>query len=205
MQRAHAALQVVPSVAAPHERVEVPPGEVEIPSEVVMPGEVELELQLDFDTLYRRYSPYVAAVAHRLLGQDAEVDDTVQEVFIAAVRGISQLRDPLAVKAWLARVAVRAARRKLRMRRMRSFLGLDTPAAYQAVADDRASPEQRALLARVYKVLDGIPTNQRIAWTLRFIEGEQLEAVAELCGCSLATAKRRIQAVSRLLEEAFAE
>jgi RNA polymerase sigma-70 factor (ECF subfamily) len=54
-------------------------------------------------------------------------------------------------------------------------------------------------------VLDAVPADQRIAWTLRHIEGEQLEAVADLCGCSLATAKRRITAVSRTLEEAFSE
>jgi RNA polymerase sigma-70 factor (ECF subfamily) len=34
----------------------------------------------------------------------------------------------------------------------------------------------------------------RVAWTLRYVEGEKLERVAEHCGCSLATAKRRIAA-----------
>lgn len=162
-------------------------------------------VELDFDAVFRRYSPYVAAVAHRLLGRDAEVDDTVQEVFLVAVRGLSGIRDPLAVKSWLARIAVRVSRRKLQVRRFRGFLGMEGPAAYDAIADDRASPEQRALLQRVYRVLDGLPADQRIAWTLRHIEGEQLEAVATLSGCSLATAKRRISAAAQTLEEAFSD
>jgi RNA polymerase sigma-70 factor (ECF subfamily) len=159
----------------------------------------------NLDSLFRRYAPYVAAVAHRLLGRDEDVDDTVQEVFLVAVRGINAVREPAAVKAWLARIAVRVARRKLHKRRLRAFFGLDDPAVYDSVTDQSASPEHRALLSRVYVVLDGIPANQRIAWALRYVEGEPLESVATLSGCSLATAKRRIAAASRVLEEAFAD
>lgn len=176
--------------------------------EVVSDASPSLEaaaVELDFDAVFRRYGPYVAAVAHRLLGRDDEVDDTVQEVFLVAVRGLARVRDPLAVKSWLARIAVRVARRRLQLRRLRGYFGMEGPAAYDAIADDRASPEQRALLQRVYRVLDGLPADQRIAWTLRYIEGEQLEAVAALSGCSLATAKRRIAAAAQTLEEAFSD
>ena len=41
----------------------------------------------------------------------------------------------------------------------------------------------------------------RVAWTLNYVEGETLEEVARLCGCSLATAKRRIAAAQRFIEE----
>lgn len=163
------------------------------------------EDELDFDVVFRRYAPYVAAIAHRLLGRDDEVDDTVQEVFLAAVRGLPQVRDPGAVKAWLARIAVRIARRKLRLRRMRSFFGVSDSTGYNDVADAQSSPEERAIVQRVYRVLDGLPANQRIAWTLRYVEGEQLEAVAELSGCSLATAKRWIARAAQTLEETFAD
>jgi len=160
---------------------------------------------LDLDSLFRRYSAYVAAIAYRLLGRDDEVDDTIQEVFLAAVRGVHAVRDPAAVRAWLARVTVRAARQRLRKRRLRTFLGLDEPTTYDAVIDRSATAEQRALVARVYRVLDGLPANQRIAWSLRYIEGEALEDVASLSGCSLATAKRRIAAAAQEIEEAFAD
>lgn len=161
--------------------------------------------ELDFEVVFRRYSPYVAAVAHRLLGRDDEVDDTVQEVFLAAVRGLPTIRDPGAVKAWLARIAVRVARRKLRLRRMRAFFGVTDPSGYHDVADAQSSPEERAIVQRVYRVLDSLPANQRIAWTLRHIEGEQLEDVAALSGCSLATAKRWIALAAQTLEETFAD
>ena len=164
-----------------------------------------VEPALDLDGLFRRYSPYVAAIAHRLLGRDEDVDDTIQEVFVAAVRGVHAVRDPAAIRGWLARVTVRVARQRLRKRRVRVFLGLDEPVVYDAVVDRSASAEQRALVSRVYSILDGMPANQRIAWALRHIEGEPLENVASLSGCSLATAKRRISAAAQKLEEAFGD
>jgi RNA polymerase sigma-70 factor (ECF subfamily) len=96
------------------------------------------------------------------------------------------------MKNWLATVAVRCARRQLRRRKLRTFVGLDTASHSMELADTDISPERKALLSKVYTILDGISVEQRLAWTLRYVEGEKLERVAERCSCSLATAKRRI-------------
>ncbi len=183
----------------------IAPTPEEDPSAGNRQSEPPVEPALDLDGLFRRYAPYVAAIAHRLLGRDEDVDDTIQEVFVAAVRGVHALRDPAAIRGWLARVTVRVARQRLRKRRVRVFLGLDEPVVYDSVVDHSASAEQRALLARVYSVLDDLPANQRIAWSLRHIEGEPLENVATMSGCSLATAKRRIAAAAQRIEETFAD
>jgi RNA polymerase sigma-70 factor, ECF subfamily len=150
-------------------------------------------------TLFRSHSAYVAAVALRLLGRQDEVDDVVQDVFLSALRGVDQLREPEAIKGWLATVTVRMASRRLRLRRLRSFLGLDADANYQELAVG-ANQEHVALLARIYRLLDELPVALRIAWTLRYVEGEPLDTVARICGCSLATAKRRIVAAQAAIE-----
>ncbi|MDD9932612.1 MAG: sigma-70 family RNA polymerase sigma factor [Myxococcales bacterium] len=149
---------------------------------------------LSDEALFKRYAPYVARIGLRLLGREADVDDLIQEVFLAAFRQKHQVRDPAAFKSWLAIVAVRTARRQLRKRKVRSFVGLDTLAPSLELRDPDISPERRALLTRVYQALDQLPVDHRLAWTLRYVEGEKLERVAERCGCSLATAKRRIAA-----------
>jgi RNA polymerase sigma-70 factor (ECF subfamily) len=153
---------------------------------------------------FRAYSGYVAAIALRLLGRREDVDDVVQEVFLAAIRGVERLRDPAAVKAWLATVTTRVVARKLRMRRFGSFLGLDDAARCAQLAIG-ANQEQTAAVNRIYRVLDELPVKNRIAWTLRNVEGEQLDAVAMLCGCSLATAKRRIAAAHEHIVKAVGD
>ena len=149
--------------------------------------------------MFRSYSRYIATIALRLLGNDDEVDDVVQETFVVAMRGLRKLREPRAVRGWLATVAVRIARRKLRRRRLRAFVGLDAAPDYASMVV-AASQDRALLIVRAYRVLDGLPVDVKIAWMLRHVEGEPLEAVAAICGCSLATAKRRIARAQAELE-----
>jgi RNA polymerase sigma-70 factor (ECF subfamily) len=163
------------------------------------PGLAQLPALTDAQ-LFKRFAPYVARIGLRLLGREADVDDLIQEVFLAAFRQRDQLRDQNAAKNWLATIAVRTARRQLRRRRMRQFVGLDQGGSSVELHDQQISPEKRALLTRIYEILDGMGVERRLAWTLRFVEGEKLEQVAERCGCSLATAKRRIAAAQAILQ-----
>jgi RNA polymerase sigma-70 factor, ECF subfamily len=150
--------------------------------------------------IVRRYSPYVAAIGLRLLGRVDEIDDLVQDVFIAAHRGLSGLREPGALKGWLATVTVRVAQRRLRARKLRMLLHLTPTYDYELLAQPGFSPEQSTMLAEVYEMLDELPVAERLAWTLRHVQGEQLERVAELTGASLATVKRRISAAAAKLK-----
>jgi RNA polymerase sigma-70 factor (ECF subfamily) len=149
-----------------------------------------------FDPLFERYHRYVAGIAVRLMGRDdSDVDDVVQDVFLLASRRMSRLTDMTSAKGWLAVVTTRTVRRKLVRRRFRRFFHVDSPAAPDVPAPG-ASPEEHAVLRRVYDVLETLPVDQQLAWSLRHLEGEQLESVANACGCSLATAKRRVEAAS---------
>tara|TARA_R110002096_G_scaffold435826_2_gene663526 strand:- start:41351 stop:41911 length:561 start_codon:yes stop_codon:yes gene_type:complete len=153
------------------------------------------------DTLYDDYSSYVAAIGLRLLGRDSEIDDLVQDVFLDAVRGLGQLRDPEATRGWLATLTVRTARRRLRRNRLRRFVVGGDEYDYSNLVDSSASPEERLLLTRCYEVLETLPANQRLAWTLRHVEGESLTSVATRCECSLASAKRYVQRAQERLQE----
>lgn len=159
----------------------------------------------DLDALFRRFAPYVARIGFRILGRKDEVDDLVQDVFLAAASGLSELRDPNAVRAWLATVTVRTAQKRLRASRLRAMLLVEPTRDYEDVADDNASPEERALLTAVYRTLERVPIKERIPWTLRYIEGERLERIALLSGCSLATVKRRIAAAHKRIQEAMSD
>ncbi len=185
--------------ASPHLRLVEPPesGADEAEMAAAMPS---------LEEAFRTWSPYVASIGLRLLGRPDEVDDLIQDVFIEAHKGYDTIRDPSAVKGWLARVTVRLAGRRLRRRRRWSFvktgLGFAPEYDYSMLPADGASPEEGALLAAVYRALDRLPADHRVAWTLRHVQGERLDQVALLCGCSLATAKRRIAAAHAAIREA---
>jgi RNA polymerase sigma-70 factor, ECF subfamily len=155
----------------------------------------------DFDQVFRRYSPYVARVALRLLGSDGEVDDLVQDVFLEAHRGLARVREAGALGGWLARICVRRATRRLRRRRLLALLSLDTVAERELPFDSSASPEERAEAIRLYRKLDRLPVLERVAWLLRHVEGESLDDMVTLCGCSKSTVQRRLRSAEARLQQ----
>jgi RNA polymerase sigma-70 factor, ECF subfamily len=157
------------------------------------------------EATYRRFCPYVAAVILRLGGRREELDDMVQDVFVEAARGIQRLREPEALKGWLATIAVRLVRRRLRLRKLRRLFGFEVPDHSVSLVDPGASPLDRLLLAAVYRVLDDVAVSDRLAFSLHHLEGEKLEVVAKLCGCSCATAKRRIARVQTAIKESLGD
>ena len=102
--------------------------------------------------IFRRYSPYVAAIGLRLLGRVEEIEDVVQDVFIAAHRGLAGLREPALRLAGT--VTVRLAQRRLLARRVRIMLRLmptyDRSSRSRAFAADR-------LWSRSVRDLDDLP------------------------------------------------
>jgi RNA polymerase sigma-70 factor (ECF subfamily) len=159
-----------------------------------------------FEALYRRHAAFALNLAVRLQGSGADVEDVVHDAFLRAHERLDSLRDHAAFRAWLGSIIVRMVRTRLRRRRLLRALGLVQPGEavdLDAVASSDAGPEARALLAQVYALLCTMAPDDRIAWTLRYVERHRLETVAELSGCSLATAKRRIQRAQAFLSEHF--
>ncbi len=154
--------------------------------------------------VFEKYHRYVAHIAFRILGRDAEVDDVVQDVFAAVIDRIDQLEDAASLHGWLAAVTVRRARDLLRWRRVRRVFGFDGDPPESALAI-RGDAESTTEIRRLYRALDRVPAAARVAWVLRYIEGNSLEEVARLSGCSLATAKRRISAAQKIVQEVIGD
>jgi RNA polymerase sigma-70 factor (ECF subfamily) len=158
------------------------------------------EARPDFATLFALYQPWVTAVASRLTGRRADVEDIVQDVFFVCARKLGSISSVADAKPWLRTVTVRVARKRMRLQRWGAWLrssedGL-TELPYRGV-----SPEEQAMLQSLYRALGALDVDDRLAWTLRHVEGASLDEVAEACQCSLATAKRRIAKAAQGLKE----
>lgn len=145
------------------------------------------------EAFYRKHVERAYRLARRLVRNDADADDVVQEAFAQAFVDLGKLRDPGALRPWFLRIVVNRAHRKFRRRRVLSFLGLTPPPDSGAVfVHHEAPPDVRAELALLAQTLDQMAVAQRTAWVLRRVEGLSLQEVAQACDVSLATAKRRI-------------
>lgn len=146
------------------------------------------------EALYRRHVRMVVGLAHRVMPGDPEVDDLVQDAFVAALEAIDRLDNPQAFASFVASITVRGARRRIRHRQMRRRLGIrrgDGLEADRAVSAE-APPDVRAELRALYSLLSELPPDVRIALVLRRVEGLTIPQISELMDLSPATVKRRI-------------
>lgn len=155
------------------------------------------------ERLYRRHAPFAFKLAVRLQGNGHDAEDVVHDAFLKVQSRAGSLNDPTLFRGWLGSIVVNEVRLRLRRGRLLRVLRLQSaePVELDSLASDAASPEVRAQLAQVYALLRLMATEERIAWTLRFVEHHRLEEVAELAGCSLATVKRRLVSAQRFLAE----
>jgi RNA polymerase sigma-70 factor (ECF subfamily) len=147
---------------------------------------------------YDAFAPYVLSVLRSVLGPDRDLEDLVQEVFTRALAGVDRVRETDKLKPWLRSVTVFTARETLRRRRWRSWLSLGS-GGEDGDEDQVPHPttldalEERELLRKVLAVLDALAVDDRLAFTLRYLEGLELTEVAETLRMSLSTAKRRLK------------
>lgn len=179
------------------------------PANLAEPSDADLVARLlagergALELLYRRHAQFAFKLAVRLQGSSHDIEDVVHDSFLKAQSRVESLQDPGLFRGWLGSIVVNEVRLRLRKGRLLRALRLQSsePVDLDSLASESASPEVRAQLAQVYALLRLMATEERIAWTLRFVERHQLEEVAELTGCSLATVKRRLLSAQRFLAE----
>jgi RNA polymerase sigma-70 factor, ECF subfamily len=140
--------------------------------------------------LYDRYAGLVRSVLIHVLGSARDVEDVTQDTFLTIVGRCSTLRDPSTLRSFVVSVAIRVARNELRKRALRRFVGMSRISPPPVVPSH--DPEARQRVRRVYEMLEKLDTDARIAFVLRHVESYELTEGAEVCGCSLATFKRRL-------------
>ena len=141
--------------------------------------------------LFERFQGHVARVLTRIFGADADVDDMTNDVFFRAIERIETLESGAGLRPWLTTIAVNVAREQMRARRRRSWLRFFATERPEPAAP--AAPLDAAEAVRhLYAAIETMPSDERIAFALRFVEEMELAEVAVACGVSLATIKRTL-------------
>src|SRR5687767_14301327 len=141
-----------------------------------------------FDALYRRYRDWVVRLAVRFTGNDDDALDVLQETFAYVFRKFPGFRLTASMTTFLYPVVKNlsiAARRK--RTRMASTDAIDAPdpAAPDAVDPARQRSELQAVMA-------ALPEGQREVLLMRFVDGMNLQEIADALGIPEGTVKSRI-------------
>lgn len=141
--------------------------------------------------LHARFARDVNRLVWRLMGADAEHDDIVQQVFLQMLRSIHHLRDAERLNVWVRAITVNVVRSELRRRTIRRAF-LRDHREVEPHGDLAHDVEVRELVRESVELLEKLPSRERVVFVLYNVEGLSLPEVAEICGYSLMTAKRRL-------------
>lgn len=137
-----------------------------------------------------RFSPMVRGVLRRGLGNDGEVEDALQEVFICLFRRLPSLRDPLSLRPFVLAIAVNTAMHERRRRQRRSILSFAHEPTLTGVAGASGAATANYALARLSNLLRRLTARDRTTFQLRYVEGCTAVEVAQQLGVSEPTARR---------------
>lgn len=156
-----------------------------------------------FDRIVERYSAEIAALANRLLGWPGDVDDVVQEVFVAALLGLKKFRGDSRLRTWLFTITINECRRH-RFRRLRRLRLAMMDRVQARESRDRAG-DQTALeaetFARVRRAVQMLPRKYREVIILRYLQGLETQEIGELLGVTANVVHVRLNRARRRLKE----
>jgi RNA polymerase sigma-70 factor (ECF subfamily) len=168
-----------------------------------------------FADLVNRDGPRMLAVCRRLLGNDHDAQDAVQDAFLSAFRSIAKFDGRSLLSTWLHRIAVNAALMRLRKNRsepaaIESLLPQFSEDGHRVDSVDPWSLTPEEMLEReeirtlVREEIDHLPEMYRTVLILRDIEAMETRQVSELLGVSENVVKVRLHRARIALREAFA-
>jgi len=188
----------------------------EIESDVAMLARLRAGDEGSFDTIVRGYRGCLMATARRMLGNDHDAQDAVQEAFSSAFISIGSFRGDASISTWLHRIVVNAALMQLRRRRRCAEVAIDDlPPSFEAHAcaewaaelPHRTSEhwsEAREMRAAIKRGVDQLrPIYRSVLW-LRDMEDHSINEVAATLKLNPNTVKIRLrrarQALKNLLD-----
>jgi RNA polymerase sigma-70 factor (ECF subfamily) len=161
--------------------------------------------QVSFEDLAQKLSQPLLRYLRRFVGDQAVADDLLQETLIRIARGLPSFAGRASVKTWAFSIATHAAVDYLRKPDRRLHIVEISEA--DDFPDTERSIDERVIVdemnACVRQVVDSLPEDYRAALVLHDLEGLTVEQTAEICDCSLATAKIRIHRARHRLRQAL--
>jgi RNA polymerase sigma-70 factor (ECF subfamily) len=164
-----------------------------------------------FRSLVERHSRYVFNVAYRLTANAPDAEDVVQTTFLRAYQQLSRFEARADFRTWLHRIAVNCSIDLIRSRRHREF-GHDPDALEfeSATSGDHRTPPgpDRLLLSheirdRVSAGMSQLTASERLAFTLRHVEGLPVREVALKMGLKTEATKNSIFRAVRKMRAAL--
>ena len=158
-----------------------------------------------FEELYRAHAGKLFSVACRMVGNPADAEDLLQEIFLSAHRKLDSFRGDSALGTWLYRLATNHCLDHLRSRAARMNQVTDALDDEPGQAASRTLAEQTVTKMDLERALARLPEGCRAAFVLHDVQGLEHREVAEVLGVAEGTSKSQVHKARQRLRALLLE
>ncbi len=171
---------------------------------------------LDGDTraytvLVDRYSRVVSALIRKMIRDEDDIDDLIQETFIKAYKALPSFKEGFLFSSWIYRIASNTCIDFMRRKRF-SFISIDQPISKQGedeqyidLADESNTPELEYILNErrkaVDEAIDKLPENYKKIIKMRHEDELEYVEISNILNMPLGTVKAHLFRGRKLLLE----
>lgn len=178
--------------------MESPVQKVEAENDQLLVDRARLGDRHAFDLLVLKYQSRLLSVVSRLVTNQNDAMDVLQDTFVKAFRSLKTFRGESAYYTWLYRIAVNTAKNYVATRAKEAKdVSFDEDGTSEALAlQDIAAPEEEAgaeeLQRAILDTIERLPEDLKYALTLRELEGMSYDEIAVMMNCPIGTVRSRI-------------
>jgi RNA polymerase sigma-70 factor, ECF subfamily len=153
--------------------------------------------------IWSKYAPLVSRLVSAYFGPGAERDDLAQEVFLRVFSRMNEVRDPHALRGFIAGICLGVARNTSRRARIRSILRLSPRGDLPDIPIPGIEDEARQTLRHLWLLLSAASAEDRSLFVCRHVEKMEMSDVAAAHRLNISTAKRRVARMTRRIGAAM--
>jgi RNA polymerase sigma factor (sigma-70 family) len=151
--------------------------------------------------LYRLYSRAMYNVCLRMLKQEQDAEDLLQNSFVDVFSKLHTFKYQSSVGAWIKRIVVNNCinhlkRQRLQLEELEEWHTSTTPA--EGLAED---PPIKLSVEKVKRAIQQLPDGYRVVFTLYLLEGYDHKEIGEILDISEATSKSQYSRAKRKLRK----
>lgn len=154
-----------------------------------------------FEVLVRKYNPLLYKIGRSYGFNHQDVEDLMQDAFVAAYRGLNGFENRASFKTWLARIMLNECYRKANKISNKKMISMENPAIYGDQADREDAVLNRELNRMVASALLEIPVQMRMVFSLREMSGLSTSETAAVMGITESNVKVRLNRTKQMLRE----
>ncbi|MEU0543152.1 sigma-70 family RNA polymerase sigma factor [Nocardia sp. NPDC005978] len=154
-----------------------------------------------YEQLVLRYQGAMFRLAAKMLADQTEAQDVVQDVFLTAWRRLGQLEDDSAFVGWLYRATTNRCLNVLRKRQPTTDIDPDTTVSPQRELRPEHAVQVNSQMEALTVALQQLTPEQRACWLLREVHGRSYEEIGEIVGANVTAVRGRIARARAQLAE----